>query len=335
MKKIMFIILAIISIAVGLYYYRQHTLNQLITGGFGTQFKDSPYPFNQPDYPVGCNINTYKVDFINLTVQQGQVQLKIPADAMGSKGARKRADAKECQPVDLSLRFIFFNGRLLRNGNDYAEAKKAGYSSTGPKENHQTVKVRLIDLLDTPAQAKAKAEVIRRQTDLKRYTERMRMKHFPLWFYPNALYIEQERFNAIKSALPPYLNYKYGYGVLDSLNPLTNQPYFVECGIDIGNNFTRKTPDNQQMRNNVINATSMFNTASGVCKGKYYVVTEQTIFTLKVSVDAPGVKNIDKIYAQLDEVIKSYLVRSKNHPTTHTNNWQPLDINANRNYYDI
>ncbi len=318
MKKIMFIILAIISIAVGLYYYRQHTLNQLITGGFGTQFKDSPYPFNQPDYPVRCRINTYKVDFINLTVQQGQVQLKIPADAMGFKGARKRADAKECQPVDLSLRFVFFNGRLLRDGSDHSESEKAGYSSTGPKENHQIVEVRLIDLLDTPAQARAKAEVIRQQTDLKRYTERMRMKHFPLWFYPNALYIEQERFNAIKSALPPYLNYKYGYGVLDSLNPLTNQPYFVECGID-RKNVSIEAPDTPQNREKIINATSMYKTASGVCKGKYYIVTEQTVFTLKVKVYAPGVKNIDKIYAQLDEVIKSYLVRSRNHPTTNTN----------------
>ncbi len=318
MKKALLIITPAIIISVALYLDNRNTFNSSIASGFGGRYKDSPYPFDDPSYPVRCRIKTYQVDFINIDVQQGKTHLKIPADALAFDGARKRADSKECVPIDISFKYIFFKGKLLRNGKRPTEAEKAGYvSHKAPKETHQFVEFALVSLLDSPEQAKAKAEKMRQELDEKIYSERMRMKHFPLWFFPYRDYVRQEKDNAMERKFneermrdgdeitPLKYTAQYGYGVVGSLNPITQQPHLVRCPLDRSVVPSRK-PDTVENRKKMLDISKV---ANNPCLGRYYVVTDDTVLEVFVKVDILGIQNIDKIYQQLDGIIKDFIVK--------------------------
>lgn len=302
MKKIIFISFLLLFTALPLWIVldKEQEGNEMMTGGFGTQYADSPYPFGNPSAPVRCRINTFKLDYVNLKVQQRQTTLKIPADAV--KEVHRRADAEKCDPIDIKLVYVFYDNKLLRQAKErtalgISEARQAGY--VGTEETWTLVEIKIVDLLSSSVDAKVAAETIKSQTDLKRYTPQLKMQHYPLWFYPNARYVQQERNGNWD------LTYKYGHGVVNSNNPLTNQPYIVECRTDV--DLKREDPDNDESRQKYMQA-KIADGGYGYCEGLYYVVTDDTVLTLEVKTSGDAVPFIDQIYPQIDNTIRDYIV---------------------------
>lgn len=303
MKRIIFIsfLLLFTALPVWIVWDKEQKGNEMMTGGFGTQYADSPYPFGNPSSPVRCRLKLYRKKFVIIQVQQDQTALKIPTDAMRFEGARKRADSERCEPIDISLGYIYSEGELLRyHSKGYpSQADEAGYVGLVPVSQQKIIEIRVIDLLPSSVDAKAAAEKIKSQTDLKRYTPQLKMQHYPLWFYPNARYVQQERNGNWD------LTYKYGHGVMNSNNPLTNQPYIVECRTDVG--LKREDPDNDESRQKYMQA-KIANGGYGYCEGLYYIVTDDTVLTLEVKTSGDAVPFIDQIYAKIDNTIRDYIV---------------------------
>lgn len=304
MKKIFFIsfLLLFTALPLSIVLDKEQKGNEMMTGGFGTQYADSPYPFGNPSAPVRCRLKLYRKKFIIIQVQQDQTALKIPTDAMRFEGARKRADSERCEPIDISLGYIYSEGELLRyHSKGYpSQADEAGYVGLVPVSQQKIIEIRVIDLLPSSVNAKAAAEKLKSQTDLKRYTPQLKMQHYPLWFYPNAKYVEYEKNNGL---WPPFD--KYGYGVMNSKNPLTNQPYVVECRLSV--EMPENISDNTDLRERFVQA-KLSNGGYGYCEGLYYIVTDNTVLTLEVKIFGDAVPFIDQIYAKIDNTIRDYIV---------------------------
>lgn len=303
MKKIIFISFLLLFTALPLWIVldKEQKGNEMMMGGFGTRYADSPYPFGNPSSPVRCRINTFKLDYVNLKVQQRQTTLKIPADAV--KEVHRRADAEKCDPIDIKLVYVFYDNKLLRQAKErtalgISEARQAGH--VGTEETWTLVEIKIVDLLSSSVDAKAAAEKLKSQTDLKRYTPQLNMQHYPLWFYPNAKYVEYKKNNGRWSPFD-----KYGYGVINSKNPLTDQPHVVECRLSV--EMPENISDNTDLRERFVQA-KISNGGYGYCEGLYYIVTDNTVLTLEVKTSGDAVPVIDQIYAKIDNTIRDYIV---------------------------
>lgn len=97
----------------------------------------------------------------------------------------------------------------------------------------------------------------------------------------------------------------YQYGVQNTKNPLTGQPYLLSCDFKTDLPFSKV--DDEVTRNKIINAQNPTDNIWG-CRGTYHFYDGKTRLLIDIHTRPEATKDMDKIYQQLNEKLKSHLL---------------------------
>lgn len=188
-------------------------------------------------------------------------------------GARyiKGKENETCHIRHIYVGYAFENGELVPPKEGYREKIKIIIQSLGSSykgiENFVTEN--------------------KQQTNAELFSEKIEMKHFPLWFYPKYEMNFPDSF-----AL---------YGIKGTNNPRTNRPFTVTCS----NSFVTDSDKVAITQEEVINSKKVVRTLYP-CRGSYYFVRDDMVFYVETFIRSDAVKDLDKIYAQLENKLDSY-----------------------------
>lgn len=215
-------------------------------------------------------------------IRQGAIKLVFPPKK--DVAMVESSDDKQCLPRRIELSYAFENNQFVYN------TKINGKYTNYPEK----IKIVLEGLDDsTDVAEKGIDNEIARILDEKHYTPKLEMKNYPLWLYPNGGF-----YNSI-----PLKVKDYRYGVKGTTNPLTHQPYLIGCSFKIADNIV----DSDSARNAVMNVREFSDTVYS-CAGNYYFVDGNVRLYADIRIKKEAVKDLDKIYQQLDLKLKSYVV---------------------------
>ncbi len=235
-------------------------------------------------------------------IQQGHAQLSIPQAVFDQ--AYSTIEVKKlnkCLPYRMRLEFDFNTKtkKLIDNDSTVTDEDK-------PFVKYNVLAVEIEDLNLTPQETKqTQYEYVKylKLTDPKLYEDKLKMKHYPLWFYPNADV--------------------YRHGVIGTKNSVLNQPYLLSCAFDVTTSegcrvqdflpcsFDKPKidPNDKEPHKEMINAKVINDFY--VCSGLYHLDLDNTTLSLDLDLKEEAIPYVDIIYKQLDEKIKSYFSLSK------------------------
>lgn len=290
-KKALIALALLILLPVLLIWHKKQQGISMMTMGFGTQYANSPHPFNKPDYPVRCHniYGVYGVDNradVILPIKQGSLMLHIPRDAI--RYVKKRSDSETCIPIKIKLIYIWHDGKLLRNAKIDSEAHDAGV----PSDKHIEVTLSGLQYSYPPPDPSKPTKY----AEDRRYVPAHRHTFLPLWYYPQLKYD-----NFTKS--------KHGFGVANTIDPDTNHPYLVSCSLKVKPIGSGETPYDYHPEEWVVaDMKQTHELGSADCDGfkKIYVTETDGIFA-ELRLVPEAVPEIDKIYQSIDAVIQAYV----------------------------
>lgn len=214
------------------------------------------------------------------SIRQGAIKLVIPSEEVTMA---ESSDDKQCLPQRIELSYAFENNELTHNTKINGEYIKYP----------EKIRVVLQNLeYSSELAEKAINNDIVRIAEERHYIPKIAMKNYPLWLYPNGGFYNTR----------PLTVGDYRYGVKGTTNPLTHQPYLIGCSFKIADNIV----DSDSARNAVVNVREFSDTVYS-CAGNYYFVDGNVKLYADIRVKKEAVKDLDKIYQQLDLKFKSYI----------------------------
>ncbi len=227
-------------------------------------------------------------------IQQGHAKLSVPQAVFDQARPPYRKD--KCIPLNMRLVFAF-NTKTQKLVNDYDKITTEDKSFI----KYQVIAVEIEDLSFTPKEMLPYIEDTQK-IEPKRYEPRYKMKHYPLWFHPNAFY---------DNPYPPTDRAKYGWSIIGFKQDLANKPNTFQCSFE----YQIVPSDKEQTIQNLLNA-KIINTHYP-CKDGLLIEKDGTVLRLIIWIQPEALPYIDTIYKELTANIKSYL-SSSNQPNQST-----------------